>query len=432
MNDHQMSASENLSEALKIFLPGHSEMTNGSTQALHLPVMPLPAGGLNPLIHAANPLLELAVLLGLQSIPPNAEELRYQICQMIKVFEQEGRASNIDIEKLGAARYCLCTFLDEVIASTAWGSEGWSSRSLLVTFHNEASGGERFFLILQRLAQQPSANKDVLELLYVILALNFEGRYRLLNDGRMQLDLIRRRLKEMLYSSQTIAGASHALSLHWQPVGHQVKRRLRLWPVWLTAVLAALGVAAFYLIFNFYLQQKVQSIVHTLRTQHLRVTPGTDEAGAPALSEPVRLEWPKLAALLNPEIEQGLLSVEQTENYALLTINGNGLFASGSAEIQPIYLSLLSHLGDILKGMPGRVVISGHTDDRPLRPGRFQSNWQLSQARAEAVRDLLISRFCAPARFTAHGRADSEPLAPNNTASNRARNRRVSIAIFAP
>ena len=135
--------------------------------------------------------------------------------QMVRAFETQGRAAGYDDEQLGAARYCLCTFIDEAISGTPWGAGVWGVRSLLVTFHNEASGGERFFLILQRLAQNPAANVDVLELIYVMLCLGFEGRYRLIDGGRSQLDTIRERLEQMIRAQR--GAFERALSPHWLP-----------------------------------------------------------------------------------------------------------------------------------------------------------------------------------------------------------------------
>jgi Flagellar motor protein len=83
--------------------------------------------------------------------------------------------------------------------------------------------------------------------------------------------------------------------------------------------------------------------------------------------------------------------------------------------------------------LPGRVVVLGHTDNQPLsRTGRFPSNWHLSRERARAVADDLSSLSREPGRFTFEGRADSEPIASNDTAEGRARNRRVEIVLHAP
>lgn len=64
--------------------------------------------------------------------------------------------AGLTYETIVEARYCLCTALDEAAALTPWGSSGvWSSNGLLVTFHNETWGGEKFFRLLARLSQKP-------------------------------------------------------------------------------------------------------------------------------------------------------------------------------------------------------------------------------------------------------------------------------------
>lgn len=107
-----------------------------------------------------------------------------------------------------------------------------------------------------------------------------------------------------------------------------------------------------------------------------------------------------------------------------------GLFASGSGEVDAAQIPLLETVARALNQVRGAVLITGHTDDRPIRTLKFPSNWQLSQRRADAVREIL-GRIVAPDRLTAEGRADSEPLAANDTAANRALNRRVEIALLA-
>ncbi|MGC8015905.1 type IVB secretion system protein IcmH/DotU, partial [Salmonella enterica] len=85
--------------------------------------------------------------------------------------------SGLAYEVIVGARYCLCTALDEAAALTPWGSRGvWSGSGLLVTFHNETWGGEKFFQLLARLSQNPREHIALLELINFCLLLGFEGR----------------------------------------------------------------------------------------------------------------------------------------------------------------------------------------------------------------------------------------------------------------
>ena len=197
---------------------------------------PIPTSGLNPLLRAANPLLDLIVPLRHMSTHSDLEDLRRRLVDGVRQFESEARAANLSVETLSAARYALCTFLDETVSSTPWGGGGaWSGRSLLILFHNEASGGEKFFMILQRLAQDPRANLEVLELMYVCLALGMEGRYRLIEGGRAQLDVLRERLLAMIRERR--GPLERDLSPHWQGVVDKRNPLMRMLPMWVLAAL---------------------------------------------------------------------------------------------------------------------------------------------------------------------------------------------------
>jgi len=91
-----------------------------------------------------------------------------------------------------AARYVLCTVVDEAVVTTPWGNESeWSQMSLLSSFHNETFGGEKFFQLLDRLSKNPVKHLPMLELMYLCLSLGFEGKYRVQARGMLELEGIR-------------------------------------------------------------------------------------------------------------------------------------------------------------------------------------------------------------------------------------------------
>jgi type VI secretion system protein ImpK len=384
--------------------------------------------GLNPLVRAASPLLELAVPLRQRATVDDVEGLRAELARLVSAFAQDARASRIDTETVAAARYCLCTCIDEAISGTPWGSGVWASRSLLVTFHNEASGGERFFLILQRLAQDPARNVDVLELLYVILSLGFEGRYRVIEGGRSQLEAVRERLQRII---RTQRGAFEPeLSVHWRPFERARVPLGQRMPPWVCAALAGVVIVATHIALALSLNRTSDPVFDALNRIHVSerplaqmsmIAPGTMPAATATLS-----------TFLAPEIRQRLISVREEADRSIVTIEGDNLFASGSATLDPAYDALIGRIAQALKSVPGKVVVTGHTDDQPLLSARFPSNWHLSQARAETVRAMLASITGTPARFSAEGRGDAEPLASNDTPAGRAKNRRVEITLLAP
>jgi len=114
-----------------------------------------------------------------------------------------------------------------------------------------------------------------------------------------------------------------------------------------------------------------------------------------------------------------------------VTIRGDDLFRPGEAAVSAGKEPILSRIGDALAAVPGQVEVAAHTDNTPINTLRFPSNWELSRTRAESVVRLLANRV-APARLRAEGRGDGSPVAPNDTPSGRARNRRVEITLYVP
>lgn len=107
------------------------------------------------------------------------------------------------------------------------------------------------------------------------------------------------------------------------------------------------------------------------------------------------------------------------------------LFDLGKADLKPSAALFLDLFSEILVNMPNSVIVEGHTDDLPIRPGYiFETNWELSGARASSVvRYLIDSNGFEPNRMTASGYADSRPRFPNDSAEHRAYNRRVEIVV---
>lgn len=393
-------------------------------EALQADPVVLHGSGLNPLARAANPLLDLIVPLRLTQSQPDLEQLRDRLQRAVKTFEADARAARVDSQSLAAARYALCTLLDETVSSTPWGGGVWGTRSLLVTFHNEAWGGEKFFLILQRLSQDARANLDLLELFYLCMSLGLQGRYRLVERGHEQLAALRERLQQLI--AQQRGAYERDLSPHWQGVAAAPRSMLRLLPLWVLAAAAAVILLVLHLIFSFGLNRDSDPVFARL----LRIQA---PAALPAREQTPQAAPNRLAGFLAPEIAQGLVSVRETADRSTVTLRGDGVFGSGSAEVDSRFNGLLARIGDALRPMPGKVVVIGHTDNtRPGVSARFPSNFDLSKARAAGVARLLAERAGPPERYTAEGRGDAEPAAANDTPANRARNRRVEIVLVTP
>jgi len=386
------------------------------------------ASGLNPLLRASNPLIEVALMLRALPAHADVEELRMQLVQMVRAFETQAGASGYDEQTLGAAHYCLCTFVDEAVSSTPWGAGVWGARSLLVIFHNDTAGGERFFLVLQRYARDPKAHVDLLEQLYVFLSLGFEGRYHLLGDGRAQRESVRERLADLIGRER--GEPERALSPRWQPQAREQKPLSHLMPVWVCGALAAVALVTLNLGLSLRLNAVSDPVFEALHAIRVAPQPAATRHALPGL--PPSPAAPELTHFLAPEIARGLVRVSTLPGRTTVLINGDGLFASGSAQPDPATADLMARIGDALTKVQGRVIVAGHTDNQRMLSARFPSNWHLSQARAETVAALLAARTGTPQRFSAEGRGDTEPVASNDTPAGRARNRRVEIVVLAP
>jgi type VI secretion system protein ImpK len=378
--------------------------------------------GLNPLVAAANPLLDLVPQLRATLQHPDPVGLRDALARDIKAFEAKARAASIAPETIIGARYALCTLLDEVAASTPWGSGVWAKQSLLIMFHNETWGGEKFFVLLSRLAQSPAQNRDLLELLYICLALGFEGRYRVIENGRGQLEVLRERLAQILQGQR--GEYERELSPSWQPAPLKRHRLFTIMPLWVGFAVCGLALVGIYFALSYMLNSESDPVF--AKIQSIRV--GKDEP-KPVVRAPA--PQPRLAGLLAEEVARGLVLVRDDIDRSVITIVGDGLFAPGSGTISAAYQPLLMKIADELNRVPGLVRVTGHTDNKPIRSIRFPSNWHLSQERARTVAQTLAQRMTTPARLSFEGRADSEPIAPNDTPANLARNRRVEITLLA-
>lgn len=138
----------------------------------------------------------------------------------------------------------------------------------------------------------------------------------------------------------------------------------------------------------------------------------------------------KIRNLLNAEIQAGQVEVEQDGRRITIRIRERGAFASGRAELIEPFTPVIRKIGQAIALTGGQVVIAGHTDDVPISTARFRSNWELSAARAVTMFHRLQQYSDVdPSRFTVEGHADTDPLVPNTSPANRARNRRVEVIV---
>jgi chemotaxis protein MotB len=137
-----------------------------------------------------------------------------------------------------------------------------------------------------------------------------------------------------------------------------------------------------------------------------------------------------LAAKLKKMTDAGELQVSFRDGRMVLGLSNDVLFDSGRADVKPAGQTTLKQLAQVLAPIKGRrLQVAGHTDNVPIRAGRFASNWELSAGRAVSVVRLLIEQGVKPEVLSAAGYAEFDPVAPNETADAKAKNRRIEVVL---
>jgi len=134
---------------------------------------------------------------------------------------------------------------------------------------------------------------------------------------------------------------------------------------------------------------------------------------------------------VKPLIDQGLIQVTENKLWVEIEMNTNILFSSADSELEEDAYPALKALATVLKTLPNYIDVEGHTDDVPINNDEFPSNWELSAARAASVVHLFSRYGVNPHRLSSIGYAEYRPIATNETASGRLKNRRVKIVILA-
>ncbi len=137
-----------------------------------------------------------------------------------------------------------------------------------------------------------------------------------------------------------------------------------------------------------------------------------------------------ISEALAREIQDGSVDVDIEDKKIIIRVREKASFDSGLADLKGAFRPILGRVARILEGSDGRIIVAGHTDNLPIDTERFRSNWELSSARAVSVVHEMMNASKIPAdRFVVEGFGDTRPLVDNNSAANRAINRRVEIVL---
>ncbi len=390
----------------------------------------LTRSGLNPLVAAASVLLGLASRVRGTATQKDVEGLRDRVVRELKSFEAAASATGLPRELVRTAHYALSATVDDLVLSTPWGSQSsWPKRSMVSTFHNEVVGGERFYEILNHLHKNPGNNADVLELMYVCLALGFQGRLRVTDRGSSEHSRVREGVYRTLRERR--GDFERELSPHWRGLAAVHRPLTSYIPAWVIAVVTAAALMLMFMGFTYALNDESDTVGGLAD-----VPPGSNvEIGRPApVAAPVVqiVKVEQFSKFLEPEIREGLVTVDENAQRILVRISGEGMFESGSDKLNKEFVPLMERIGKALQTQPGVAVITGYTDNVPIKSLRFPSNYHLSVARAETVKAIVDAQLSDSARVTSEGRGENDPVASNDKPEGRRKNRRIELVVLKP
>jgi len=180
------------------------------------------------------------------------------------------------------------------------------------------------------------------------------------------------------------------------------------------------------------LQEQVQG----LQTQQADLRKQVDaleqqKAQLLAVSQQNQSQYDSLVKNLTEEVKKGELQVRQYKDMLTVDVAEQLFFDSGRADLKDTGKAVLKKVGEALKGYEDKVIrVVGHTDNVPIKTKVFPSNWELSVARATTVVRYLQEVGIPPERMVASGRAEYQPVAENDTAEGRKKNRRIEITLI--
>ena len=202
-------------------------------------------GQANAFLAASNTLIAVLSALSNSLSHPNVAQLQQELTTEIGKLDNQLARAGVRSEEAITARYVLCSAIDEAVMNTPWGADsGWGQRSLLRVYHNETSGGERFFSLLDQLLTRPGEYRDLLELFYVLLCMGFRGKYQLDKAGDAHVETLRERLYQDLYRDRAYDRALSDRALVNQTASQSLRSRIPMW------VLVAITLALTLLVYS--------------------------------------------------------------------------------------------------------------------------------------------------------------------------------------
>lgn len=231
-----------------------------------------PTAPADAIVAAASRLLVLVAQLRDSVEFADVATLRAEVVSQVQQFEELAVKYGAAAGDITAARYILCSLIDETVMTTPWGSAStWSTSSLLNRFHNETWGGEKVFAILDRVKSEPRKNLPLLKLMNLVLLLGFEGMHRVLDNGRERLADLRDEVGTLV--AQHSAPPPSELSAEWRGISGQKTLR-NFMPLWVVFAMTGFLLVCIYSYQHYRLSSHLAPVVEQLRGLANSVSPG--------------------------------------------------------------------------------------------------------------------------------------------------------------
>jgi type VI secretion system protein ImpK len=385
----------------------------------------------SPLMRAAASLLLLLGRLRASLARGGTGQLMDQVAQAIQQFEIDAKAGGAPVDQVQTAKYALAATADDIMQNLP--SEDrrmWTQYSMLVRFFNERMGGVRFFQELSRANQNPTLNLGLLEVMHACLSLGFEGVYRA-TGGPGVLQGIRRDLYETIRRAQP--KTIEDLSPHWRGETIALAGSRFQVPVWSVAAAAGVILLGTYLVLRNLLTGQSEALALTMAQVHpdTELTIARETAAKPP-PDPVKTastQLQRIRARLAKEMLAGKVDADQSATRIFIRIGSVVLFPSGGATVSESFRPIGAKIVAALEKEPGAIEVDGYTDSDPIHTLQYLSNFELSEARAKAVATMLRPGLSRPERLDVKGKGTDNPVAPNDTEQDKAKNRRVEVSI---
>jgi type IV/VI secretion system ImpK/VasF family protein len=394
-----------------------------------VPAAPAGKAPRNLMMAEATPFLALIASVRAGRAAIDLPGLHGKVVEAISRFEQ-GLAGRYSDEEIRRAKYALATTADDValnLPNQQGDAAEWARRAIVVRFFSENIGGDRFWKLLDEMIASPAQYRDLLELYHACLAAGFEGRYRVMADGKREHLGQMQRVYVALEHPRTLSMTE--LSPQWKgepaPAG-----KVGLWgPIVLAAAAAAVVLTLVYIVLRIILSQTggpaATALAQVNPDQPLRLSRTAPPPPAPAQDA----QLVRLRQFLAPEIAQGLVVVIDDPSTVRVRTTVGQLFKSGSDALDGDRAPLFRRIGQAINTEPGPVRVEGYSDSDRVSSISFPDNMALSKARADTVGAIIKGALVDPTRVTTEGYGEAQPIASNSTPAGKSQNRRVEIVI---